>query len=162
MTELTAIPAGPLTGLVALNNAFATETSPLTVEEFELLRRVSFSAIMAGGLELPDALLLAMDEGSDYQGLNFQWFQARYDRFVYVDRVIVAQAAQGRGLARKLYEQLFREVAASGRGLVTCEVNAVPPNPASDAFHARLGFELVGTGSPHPGKKVSYLARQVG
>jgi predicted GNAT superfamily acetyltransferase len=41
-----------------------------------------------------------------------------------------------------------------------CEVNATPPNPASDAFHARLGFEEIG--AAHLKKKtVWYFSRPV-
>lgn len=44
--------------------------------------------------------------------------------------------------------------------MVCCEVNSDPPNPASDAFHARLGFAEVGAAAIHGGaKSVRYLAR---
>ena len=43
---------------------------------------------------------------------------------------------------------------------VVCEVNREPPNPASDAFHAALGFSEVGLAAIHGGSKtVRYLAR---
>ncbi|TIP69850.1 MAG: GNAT family N-acetyltransferase, partial [Mesorhizobium sp.] len=71
---------------------------------------------------------------------NFLWFRERYPRFVYVDRVVVAGEARGRGHARRLYEDLFDHALRAGQTIVTCEVNAEPPNPASDAFHAALGF----------------------
>ncbi|RUZ33524.1 GNAT family N-acetyltransferase, partial [Mesorhizobium sp. M7A.F.Ca.US.003.02.1.1] len=46
--------------------------------------------------------------------------------------------------------------------LVTCEVNTAPPNPASDAFHAALGFVEAGGAVIHGGKKaVRYYARQI-
>jgi hypothetical protein len=45
---------------------------------------------------------------------------------------------------------------------VVCEVNADPPNPASDAFHTALGFAEVGSASIHAGSKtVRYLARRI-
>jgi uncharacterized protein len=41
-------------------------------------------------------------------------------------------------------------------------VNSDPPNPASDAFHAALGFEVVGEAAIHDGAKtVRYLARRL-
>ena len=65
-----------------------------------------------------------------------------------------------RGLARQLYEDLFRRAAAAGHGLVVCEVNSEPPNPASDAFHAAFGFAEVGHAAIQGGAKtVRYLAR---
>ena len=67
-----------------------------------------------------------------------------------------------RGLANRLYEDLFRNAAAAGHDLVVCEVNSDPPNPASDAFHAALGFVEVGHAAIHGGAKtVRYLARSL-
>jgi hypothetical protein len=43
-----------------------------------------------------------------------------------------------------------------------CEVNSNPPNPASDALHASLGFREVGQATIHQGSKtVRYLARTI-
>ena len=54
-----------------------------------------------------DALLLTFDQAADYDSPNFLWFRERYPAFVYVDRVVVADSARGRGLARALYDDLF-------------------------------------------------------
>jgi predicted GNAT superfamily acetyltransferase len=40
-----------------------------------------------------------------------------------------------------------------------CEVNAEPPNPASDAFHAAMGFAEVGSATLGGGKQVRYFER---
>ena len=45
---------------------------------------------------------------------------------------------------------------------MVCEVNAEPPNPASDAFHAALGFTEVGQATLNRGKVVRYFARLLG
>jgi uncharacterized protein len=42
---------------------------------------------------------------------------------------------------------------------VGCEINLLPPNPASDAFHARMGFVEVGAAQLANGKTVRYLER---
>ena len=146
-----------LASLVALNNAHATELSWLDPECMATLVRRSFQARVVGG----DAgFLLAFDQDADYGSPNFRWFKGRHERFVYVDRVVVDPAARGRGLARALYEDLFAATAAASHTLVTCEVNLVPASPASDAFHARLGFAEVGqTELAGSGKRVRYLAR---
>ena len=90
---------------------------------------------------------------------NFIWFRARYPRFVYVDRIVVAPSARGRGCARRLYDDLFEHAARAGNDRVVCEVNKTPPNPASNAFHAALGFVEVGSASVHGGSRtVRYLS----
>lgn len=140
--------------LLALNNAHATELSPLDADRF---RHLVANAFLAARIGDADALLLAFDATADYRSPNYQWFRARHDRFVYVDRVVVAPAARGHGLARALYATLFDRARVAGEPRIVCEVNAVPPNPASDAFHAALGFAPVGEGRLTGGKVVRYL-----
>ena len=53
------------------------------------------------------AFLLAFREGADYDSVNYRWFDAQYEAFLYVDRVVVAQAHQGRGFGARLYDDLF-------------------------------------------------------
>ncbi len=60
-----------------------------------------------------------------------------------------------------LYETLFERARAAGQEQVVCEVNADPPNPASDAFHAALGFVEVGSAPLASGKTVRYFQRML-
>jgi predicted GNAT superfamily acetyltransferase len=146
--------------LLALNNAHAIELSWLEPDRF---RHLVAEAFLAKRIGEADALLLAFDQDADYDSPNFLWFRAHYPRFVYVDRIVVAAGARGRGHARRLYLDLFEQALRAGHERVVCEVNAIPPNPASDAFHADLGFVEVGTGEIHGGSKtVTYLARPLG
>ncbi len=109
-----------------------------------------------------EAFLLAFDQRADYRSRNFIWFRERFEAFVYVDRVAVAAEARGRGHARRLYADLLRHAAAAGHTRIACEVNIHPPNPASDALHASLGFSEVGRGVLQDGaRRVSYLLRPV-
>jgi predicted GNAT superfamily acetyltransferase len=143
--------------LLALNNAHAQELSWL---ELERLQHLVFQAFLARRIGNLDAFLLAFDQGADYDSPNFLWFRSRYPRFVYVDRIVVAASARGRGCARRLYRDLFEHAESAGHERVVCEVNISPPNPASDAFHAALGFAEVGSASIHEGRKtVRYLSR---
>jgi predicted GNAT superfamily acetyltransferase len=146
--------------VLALNNAHAIETSPLTLEALRALRAQAFVA--AGVARGADAFLISLDETATYDNANFAWFAARHARFVYIDRIITAPHARGRGLARALYDHLFARAAAAGHTIVVCEVNAEPPNPISQAFHDALGFEVVGQRAAiEQHKVVTYLARQL-
>jgi predicted GNAT superfamily acetyltransferase len=143
--------------LLALNNAHAQELSWLEPARLRHLVGQAFLARHIGNL---DAFLLAFDQGADYDSPNFLWFRGRFPRFVYVDRIVVAASARGRGCARRLYRDLFEHAESAGHERVVCEVNISPPNPASDAFHAALGFVEVGSASVHEGSKTArYLSR---
>ena len=143
--------------LLGLNNEHAQELSWLEPARLQHLVGQSFLARRIGSL---DAFLLAFDQDARYDSPNFLWFRARYPRFVYVDRIVVASSARGRGHARALYDDLFEHAVATGHARVVCEVNTQPPNPGSDAFHAALGFVEVGTASVYDGSRtVRYLSR---
>ena len=156
-----ASPTAPLSEtLLALNNAHAQELSWLEPERLEQLVKQAFLARRIGNLE---AFILALDQDARYDSPNFLWFRARYPRFVYVDRVVVASSARGHGHARRLYHDLFEHAVSAGHDRVVCEVNSNPPNPESDAFHAALGFVEVGSASIHnDSKTVQYLSRALG
>jgi predicted GNAT superfamily acetyltransferase len=158
VTPSDALRAEPLANaLLALNNAHARQLSWLEPERLEYLVGQAFLARRIGNL---DAFMLAFDQDADYDSPNFQWFRARYPRFVYVDRIVVASSARGRGCARRLYRDLFEHAVRAGHELAVCEVNTNPPNPESDAFHAALGFVEVGTASIYDGSRtVRYLSR---
>jgi predicted GNAT superfamily acetyltransferase len=154
-TELKPLDATLLPAALVLNNAHAEELSLLDADRLRQLVQWSWLATAIGGL---DAFVIAFDQSSLYDGANFRWFSARYERFAYVDRVVVAPHARGRGLARHLYGAVIDKARADGLPLVTCEVNLDPPNPASDAFHAALGFEPVGSAGIGS-KTVRYFAK---
>jgi hypothetical protein len=160
VTAADVAPTEPLgQALLALNNSHAQELSWLEPERLEYLVREAFLARRIGAL---DGFLLAFDQDAQYDSPNFLWFRARYKRFVYVDRIVVASSARGRGCAKKLYGDLFEQAVGAGHERVVCEVNSNPPNPESDAFHAALGFVEVGSASIHDGAKtVRYLAREL-
>src|ERR1041384_4776818 len=96
---------------LVLNNEHAEALSWLdTARVAELVGR-AFLARRIGDL---DAFLLAFDQDADYDSPNFLWFRQRYPRFVYVDRIVVAASARGRGCARRLYRDLFEHAVRAG------------------------------------------------
>ena len=161
---MTALPIERVTAadepaVLALNNEHAAELSWLDPPTLGRLLGEAFYARRIGALE---AFIMTFDQDADYDSPNFLWFRARYPRFVYVDRIVVAPSARGRGHARRLYDDLFQHALSAGHERVVCEVNSDPPNPASDAFHAALGFSEVGLAAIHGGAKtVRYLAREL-
>ena len=140
--------------LLALNATSEVETSPL--DEPALLSMLRTAFHWAAPAQGRDGLLIAFDQSADYDGLNFNWFRKRYARFVYVDRVIVADHRRGHGMARGLYSDLIASMRREAQTLLTCEINLNPPNPASLAMHAAIGFEELSQATLPNGKTVSY------
>ena len=98
--------------------------------------------------------LLVMSEASDYDGDNFRWFVERYDRFLYVDRIVIDRTAARSGIGSALYGDLIQFGATQGCPALCCEINVLPPNPVSHAFHARFGFKEVGRSADTGASKV--------
>lgn len=134
------------------------ELSPLTPAALaDLVGAATYARRIEDG-----AFLIAFDQDGAYESPNFVWHRNRFDRFLYIDRVAVADTHRRRGLAALLYDDLFAFAAARADERVVCEVNSDPPNPASDAFHERLGFEVVGEARlDDRGKTVRYLSRDL-
>jgi predicted GNAT superfamily acetyltransferase len=138
--EVRPIEPADLAAILALNNAHAREISLIDEGGLARLLAIATHATAIGVLGAPDAFLVAFDQDTPPQGPNHAWFLARHPRFLYVDRVCVEARARKQGLARALYADAFAVARARHLPIVCCEVNIDPPNPASDAFHAALGF----------------------
>ena len=143
----------------ALNRQHEVELSPLAMPSLaDLVNLATYGRVIGNQA----AFLLAFDQAAAHDSANFLWFRKRLARFVYVDRIAVAQAHRGRGHARALYEDLFTFAHTNGSQAVVCEVNTEPPNPGSEAFHAALGFEEIGRAHlPDQRKSVVYLKKQL-
>jgi len=132
-----------LPALVAINDA-AEPAVPVTPEaDLRALVAHSSLALVADDGE-PVGFLLALPPGRDYASENYRWFSARSESFLYVDRIVLAPRLRRQGVGARLYAEVFRAAAQAGAREVYCEVNVRPANPASLAFHARLGFAEVG------------------
>jgi uncharacterized protein len=142
--------------LLRINNANARETSLLSSVRFDQLIEWARVALF---IPPADAFLLAFEQCDAYDGGNFLWFRNRFDRFLYIDRVVVTEERRRYGLGRMLYSEAFKRAVQLGHTRVVCEVNLQPPNLVSDKFHADHAFEEVGRATIDGGAKtVRYLA----
>jgi predicted GNAT superfamily acetyltransferase len=89
--------------------------------------------------------LLALDHRANYASENYSWFVRHYERFLYIDRIIIAAGFRQRGLGTWLYEELESLALSKGFLLLSCEVNLKPANIPSLEFHHKKGFLEVGT-----------------
>jgi predicted GNAT superfamily acetyltransferase len=147
--------------VLSLNKAHAKETSALDEDSLAALLGMAF---YARGIDRgATAFLIALDHNAAYENPNFAWFNASRQPFVYIDRVVVAESARGRGIAKLLYMDLFVAAKRAGHNRVVCEVNIDPPNPASNAFHVAMGFNEVGEAIIHNGTRiVRYFEKLLG
>jgi uncharacterized protein len=137
------IAAADIPALVRINDEASPAVPVTPLVEFAELVALSTIALVAERDETPVGFLLALDPGLDYASENYRFFSDRSRDFLYVDRIVLAPEARGAGLGSELYGRIFAAAARRGASEVTCEVNVAPPNPASLAFHAALGFSEI-------------------
>lgn len=151
-----------LAWLEALNTACVPAVNALDRQALEALLARAAWARLAEVEGAPSAVLVAFAKGSTYESTNYAWFDAQAEPFLYIDRVMVADAARRYGLGRRLYAALEDWARAQGLPRLCCEVNEDPPNPQSQAFHRSLGFRhLVSRINPADGKRVSMLEKRL-
>jgi len=103
--------------------------------------------------------LIALTPEVEYASPNFRWFQAHYERFCYIDRIVVAPEARRLGLGQLFYRDL-QAVSCSMSRRLACEVNLDPPNENSLRFHTHFGFIEVGQ-QKHNEKTVCLLMKEL-
>ncbi|MGH7653938.1 MAG: GNAT family N-acetyltransferase [Gemmatimonadaceae bacterium] len=142
--------------VLALNNSATPHVNELSAAEFGwIVSRADYFRVAEDESGLA-AFVIALRPGLEYWSLNYRWFSDRGGDFLYLDRIVVHERARGTGVGRAMYEDLDRS--ASGRWpRITLEVNLRPPNPASLAFHERMGFTRVGVREDEGGAKAVAL-----
>jgi len=135
-------------------------------EMLSFMERPAFAAMAARAayarIVAPEAgFLLAFDrQPIPGDSPNFDWFQGRFSRYLYIDRIAVAPHARRQGVAQRLYADVAPFARANGYAALTAEINSDPPNPGSDDFHAAQGFSPIGSAlvPSREYKTVTYVA----
>lgn len=130
--------------VLAMNDAAVPNVNALAPHEWAWLVAHAAYFRVCEDAEGVAGFVLCLPSEVAYWSENHKWFLARYDAFLYLDRVVVAERARGQGIGALLYADVH-EFAAGRWPRVTLEVNLEPPNPGSVRFHERLGYERVGT-----------------
>ena len=160
MAELRPGSTADLAEVLVMNNAAVPAVSQLDHEALQALAADATALVVAEWeSQLRGFLLLLSGPGLGYESLNYRWFSERYDRFLYVDRVVVDPSAQRRGLGRRFYDHAV-ELGMDSYPYLCAEVNTRPRNHDSLAFHEALGFDTVGSQDTEGGTKtVAMLAK---
>ena len=101
---------------------------------------------------------MVLPPGTAYKSPNYEYFCRELDDFIYLDRVAVTAAWQGKGIGADLYREVESRSTAEWFAL---EVNTKPRNEGSLKFHAREGFVEMEECETRPGKKVSLMAKKL-
>ncbi|WP_084629968.1 GNAT family N-acetyltransferase [Patulibacter americanus] len=147
--------------VLALNAKDVDKLSPMDAARLEWIVARSAAPLVVEDEQGVLGFCLAIASGTDYDGSHYAWFAERYDRFLYLDRIAVADRARRRGAGSALYTACEERARPFGRML--CEVNVVPMNAPSLAFHTGRGYvELERRAADEAGEKVvTMLAKQL-
>ena len=141
--DIRALSLDDVEAMWAINEEGLPGTGQVSAKELAVL--LDLASYSIGAFDDGEMLgfVICLPPATAYGSLNYAWFNQRYEAFLYVDRIAVAEAHRNKGVGSMLYEQVARH-AGEQNIPVAAEVNLEPPNPGSVRFHHRFGFEEVG------------------
>ena len=157
MTTLRPITPADLDEIVTLNERHVELTAPMDRARLLELAAVADHADVIDVDGSFAGFVITFASGSAYDGAHFAWFAERYADYCYLDRIVVHEDFQRRGLGTFVYDELE---GSCGRPVFALEVNLDPPNEPSLAFHHARGFTEVGR-SHVSGHLVSLMVKQL-
>lgn len=138
--KLRPMTAADAAAVVALNATAEGLVEPLTADRLDWLRLIAAHAAVVDLDGRPAGFVLTFTPGSAYDGLAFASFTRTYaDRFLYIERIVIAPDNRRQGLASKVYRAVERSAHPFDR-----TVAAVPTDSPAFTFHAGRGYEEVG------------------
>jgi predicted GNAT superfamily acetyltransferase len=140
-TRLRPITASDHEAVVGLNDRHVELTAPM---DRARLVELAAAAEHADVIEVDGefaGFVITFGPGAAYDGTHYGWFAERYDDYCYLDRIVIHEDFQRRGLGTFAHDELEGSCA---RPVFALEVNIDPPNEPSLAFHRARGFVEVG------------------
>jgi predicted GNAT superfamily acetyltransferase len=133
-----------LKNLYSLNQENTPEVGSISsVESFaSLLDKSSMNLLIEYKKQLI-GFVICFRENSEYESLNYKFFNKIKQKFLYIDRVVVKSNYRRMGVGTRVYRYLD-EAAAKDLLQICCEVNSIPLNQISLNFHTKNGFEEIG------------------
>ena len=147
--------------IVLINESAIPAVNYVSYEEFEwfFFRKLYFK-IAENSHGIISGFLLVLPSGLEYKSLNYKWFSERYDKFAYIDRIVIIDVFKKNGIGKSLYLDLEKNI--SEYELIACEFNIEPPNRISKKFHESLNYENVGYQlTENETKKVSLMIKKI-
>ena len=133
-----------LKNLYSLNQENTPEVGSIrSVDSFASLLNKSSINLLIKYKKEPIGFIICFRENSEYESLNYKYFDQNKEKFLYIDRVLIKSNYRRMGLGTRVYKYLD-EIAAKELLPICCEVNSIPLNQISLNFHAKNGFMEVG------------------
>ncbi len=151
-----------LPAILELNHELVHFLSPLDIDSLINLGEMAEMFKVVEVNEELAAFLIAVRENKPYASVNYKWFLDNYEKFLYVDRVVVSEKYQHIGIGKLIYNEVISHAKQTDINKITAEIDIMPPNPISLKFHKVFGFNEVGKQLIYDGKKeVSLQALEV-
>jgi uncharacterized protein len=129
--------------ILALNARNVVKLAPMDAARLDELRGLADRVDVLdvdGGF---GGFVITFGPGTTYDSDNYRWFTDRHgDGFYYLDRIVLHEDFRRQGLGGFVYDEV--EAIARKHGRMALEVNLVPRNDASLAFHRARGYVEVG------------------
>jgi hypothetical protein len=148
--------------LLELNNTVVPNVNLLDIHALRHFAETAPWFTVADTSEGPAGFAIVLRPGAAYESLNYRWFSERYDDFVYIDRIVIAQDSRRAGLGRAFYERIEQYAWEVKAPILCAEVNLRPPNLGSIEFHRAEGFEEVDQLDQLDGKRLAMFVKTLG
>jgi len=133
-----------LNEIYLLNQSNTPEVGSLdSVDHLQNLLQMSLLNLFVSNNEEMIGFIICFKENSNYSSKNYKFFSKREKKFLYIDRVAIAEKYRRKGLGKILYNKL-ENLCKENKIPLCCEVNTFPMNKPSIDFHKNLGFIEVG------------------
>jgi predicted GNAT superfamily acetyltransferase len=127
--------------ILELNENSVEVLSPLDRTKLLHLIDISTLALVVEETHQVAAFLIGLSHGATYDSINYAWFNEQYDKFFYVDRIVVSDQFRGLGMASLLYHDVIQWAESHSLPHVFAEIDILPPNTPSLLFHQKFGFQ---------------------
>ena len=124
----------------------------------EFINLIKISDISYGMIKKGICLgfVICLRENTNYQSINYKFFQKRHNKFLYIDRIAIANKYQSSGIGSNLYNKLL-SIKEKLNMPICAEVNIDPPNKLSINFHRKHGFSEITQCTIKEGYSVVYM-----
>lgn len=142
--------------LYEINKQQVPKVGSVSFQEF--INLIKISDISYGMIKKGICLgfVICLRENTNYQSINYKFFQKRHNKFLYIDRIAIANKYQSSGIGSNLYNKLL-SIKEKLNMPICAEVNIDPPNKLSINFHRKHGFSEITECTIKEGYSVVYM-----